>query len=641
MSSYSFVANARFNPLTYDEMIKPLAQYKEVYDTMDKAYSELASQSEAIRKAVEAEPNSQAYKDYNAYTTGLNSAVEDFSKGMNTSTRSALLGLKKNYARDIVPITTAISKRDALAQEQRKLKAQDNSLIFQRDAGSMSIDDFVQNPSADYGQAISGAMLAKQTQNMAASLAKEARTPEGKAKLKELLPFTYDYVKEYGFSSEAVMAAIMREPNANKILTGIVDQVVDSSGVKGWGSQKQIQQAYWWANQGLTAAVGETKSQILQDSYSSQLALMKEKAKLEAAVTPPQEDTPIGEYLPLRDTNEIDDQKSVYQKYQEKGYFTKDNKLTKKGLETLRQARGVGKNAHIGDKLSAQAIDKLTKEYQELKQKDPSSPRLKDLKTKLNTAKASSPVSRVGLIPDALGFFNWYQQNIGGYDINTNKVITPNTNINKFLDKSKNQTFDLYHTFKGRVQQTESNGNALLREIKPEKKGIPTTHYVKGKGMRDTGDYVKVEDLDKYVVTGVEGYLNNGRNFSANSTISYQLSLVPKGGQSDVKKAVTVRITPSDFAPEATSAANRAIRKGALLSEILRVGYVPQRESDGSIRVNKRTGQIMFTDKKLNADEKISLTQEVTKSKNEMGYAITQFIRPAETETTKTHSYIQ
>lgn len=615
MSSYSFVANARFNPLTYDEMIKPLAQYKEVYDAMDKSYSELASQSEAIRKAVEAEPNSQAYKDYMNYSTGLNTAVDDFSKGMNTSTRSALLGLKKNYARDIVPITTAISKRDALAQEQRKLKAQDNTLIFQRDTGSMSIDDFVQNPSADYGQAISGAMLAKQTQNMAASLAKEARTPEGKAKLKELLPFTYDYVKEYGFSSEAVMAAIMREPNANKILTGIVDQVVDSSGVKGWGSQQQIQQAYWYANQGLTAAVGETKSQILQDSYNSQLALMKDKARLEAAAAQPQpqEDTPIGEYLPLRDVNNDVlppiTSKTVYDDYKRRGYFTKDNNITQLGLKALREGETfavAGKANPMGS--GGQGSRSTTHTY---------------------------------------SFRNWYQQNIGGFDIKSGKVVTPKAKIYKYLksDTSKilnsETAFDLYHTFKGRVQQTESNGKALLREIKPGKKGIPTTHYVKGKGMRDTGDYVKVEDLDKYVVTGIEGYLDNGRNFSASSSVSYQLSLVPKGGQSDVKKAVTVRITPSDFAPEATSAANRAIRKGALLSEILRVGYIPQRESDGSIRVNKRTGQIMFTDKKLNADEKISLAQEVTKSKNEMGYSMTQFIRPAEAETTKTHSYIQ
>jgi hypothetical protein len=606
MSSYSFVANARFNPLTYDEMIKPLAQYKEVYDTMDKAYSELASQSEAIRKAVEAEPNSQAYKNYMNYSTGLDTAINDFSKGMNTSTRSALMGLRKSYARDIVPITTAVSKRDALAQEQRKLKAQDNTLIFQRDAGSMSIDDFVNNPSADYGQAVSGAMLAKQTQAMAASLAKEARTPEGQAKLKALLPFTYDYVKEYGFSSQAVMSAILREPNASKILTGVVDQVIDASGIKGWGSQQQIQQAYWYANQGLTAAVGETKSQILQDSYSSQLALMKEKARQEAAVAQPQGDIPIGEILPLRDVNDDIKHSKIlkhdYEAYQEIGFFDKQNRLTKKGIKALREGETGIVQGVTSPTIGVKSPDVSYHHY---------------------------------------NFRNWYQNNIGGYDVKSGKVVTPNTNINKFLKGNISESYDLYHTFKVRVQQTESNGKALLREIKPGEKGIPITHYVKGKGMRDTGDYVKVEDLDKYIVTGVEGYLDNGRNFSANSKVSYQLSLVPKEGQSNVKKAVTIRITPSDFAPKATSTANRAIRKGALLAEILRVGYVPQRESDGSIRVNKRTGQIMFTDKKLNADEKISLTQEVTNSKNEMGYTITQFIRPAEAETTKTHSYIE
>lgn len=602
MSSYSFVANARFNPLTYDEMIKPLAQYKEVYDTMDKAYSELASQSEAIRKAVEAEPNSQAYKDYMNYSRGLNTAVDDFSRGMNTSTRSALMGLRKSYARDIVPITTAVSKRDALAQEQRKLKAQDNTLIFQRDAGSMSIDDFVQNPSADYGQAVSGAMLAKQTQAMAASLAKEARTPEGQAKLKALLPFTYDYVKEYGFSSQAVMSAILREPNASKILTGIVDQVIDASGIKGWGSQQQIQQAYWYANQGLTAAVGETKSQILQDSYSSQLALMREKARQEAAVAQPQGDTPIGDILPLRDVNDdIKHSKTLkhdYEAYQAKGFFDKQNRLTKKGIEALRN----------GEKGVVQGAGSST------------------------TGVKGSDVSY-----HHYNFRDWYQNSIGGYDVKSGKVVTPNININKFLKGNISESYDLYHTFKARTQLSESAGEALANQAKSyiPKDGFEIVQYNKDKGMRNTGKYISSENMGNYVITGVEGYLKNGRDFSGRSEVQYQLTLVPKNSKEG--DAVYVRLPAATVSPTVESNTSRAIRGMQIYGEILHKGYRPQIDDNGIIRVN-RQGQIVFTNNKLTPEEVIKYKTYLQNSKNEYGYGVTQFVRFAESNTTKVNS---
>lgn len=41
--------DTRFNPFTYDEMVKPLLYYKGAYDTVEAAYSDLAAQTEAWR----------------------------------------------------------------------------------------------------------------------------------------------------------------------------------------------------------------------------------------------------------------------------------------------------------------------------------------------------------------------------------------------------------------------------------------------------------------------------------------------------------------------------------------------------------------------------------------------------------------
>jgi hypothetical protein len=44
---------------------------------------------------------------YKAYSDELNNTLDSFSKGMNISNRSALLGLKRRYASEILPIAKA------------------------------------------------------------------------------------------------------------------------------------------------------------------------------------------------------------------------------------------------------------------------------------------------------------------------------------------------------------------------------------------------------------------------------------------------------------------------------------------------------------------------------------------------------
>lgn len=99
--------DTKFNPFTYDEMVKPLLYYKQAYDEAEAAYSDLVTQTEAWKDIANRENSPEAFEMYQRYSGDLSRAVEDFSQGMTAKNKRALLGLKRRYAQDITPIARA------------------------------------------------------------------------------------------------------------------------------------------------------------------------------------------------------------------------------------------------------------------------------------------------------------------------------------------------------------------------------------------------------------------------------------------------------------------------------------------------------------------------------------------------------
>lgn len=279
------VIDSKFRPFSYDELIKPLMQYKEAYDKVEADYSNLAAQTEQWKDIANQTQSPEAYAMYSKYANDLNNIVDDFSKGMTLQNRSQLLAMKRRYASDIKPIENAANRRKELADEQRRIDAQDPTRLWQRRASDMSLDEFIHNPSADYGKGISGATLTAQVAAGASALAKEFRdNPE---KMRKLVGGDYyEYVKQRGFSSQAVLAAIMDNPDASPVLTNLVESTMDATGVKDWGSKSTIQQAYNYAKQGLWNAVGQDEAQLVnnwraQENLSNAHAMARQKAAQE------------------------------------------------------------------------------------------------------------------------------------------------------------------------------------------------------------------------------------------------------------------------------------------------------------------------------------------------------------------------
>lgn len=258
------VIDSKFRPYSFEDLIRPLQMYKEAYDKIEANYSNLAAQTEQWKDIANQTQSPEAYAMYSKYANDLNNIVDDFSRGMTLQNRGQLLTMKRRYASDIKPIENAANRRKELADEQRKINAQDPTRIWQHKASEMSLDEFIKNPSADYGQSISGATLTAQVAAGAAALAKEFRdNPE---RMKKLVGGDYyEYVKQRGFSSKAVLAAVMDNPNASPVLTNLVESTIGSTGIKDWGDKASVQQAYNYARQGLWNAVGQDEAQLVQN----------------------------------------------------------------------------------------------------------------------------------------------------------------------------------------------------------------------------------------------------------------------------------------------------------------------------------------------------------------------------------------
>lgn len=153
--------NSKFRPFSYDEMVKPLVQYKQAYDEVEKDYSTLAAQTEAWKDIATKENNPEAYAMYKKYSDELNALTDDFSKGMNINNRSQLMAMKKRYASEITPI----AKADAALKEATKYRdtiyAKDPNAIFYKDR-YRSIDDFLHGQVADNSY-ISGTQVTSRT----------------------------------------------------------------------------------------------------------------------------------------------------------------------------------------------------------------------------------------------------------------------------------------------------------------------------------------------------------------------------------------------------------------------------------------------------------------------------------------------
>lgn len=286
MAANYIIINSKFKPFSYAEMLQPVQMATLAHQEVENEYAELATKANVWDEMANEQTDPYAYKMYKTYSNDLEEQAGQLAReGLTPASRQNMLRMRQRYSSDIVPIEQAYKRRQELIDEQRKLLAQDNTLMFDRNASMLSLDDLIKNPQLTY-QSYSGATLAKQVGTAAQNLAKEMR--DNPRKWRTILGNQYfETIMQKGYRPEEIIQVLQNDPNASSVLKGIVEDAVGSSNIASWGDANTLNRAYEYARQGLWNAVGETQYQIQSNKaydYAMQDQLAKNKEARARAV---------------------------------------------------------------------------------------------------------------------------------------------------------------------------------------------------------------------------------------------------------------------------------------------------------------------------------------------------------------------
>lgn len=608
MANYSLVLDTKFNPFSYSEMLAPVAAATQAHQAVEEEFGNLATKADVWNNMANEQTDPQAYRMYKGYSNDLKARAEDLMRnGLNASSRKGMLDMRARYSKEIAPIEVAYKRREELSAEQRKALAQNPTMLYQRMANTMSLDDFIKNPSLDYGQQYSGALITQQVANAAANIAKEARdSEEGKRRLRKILPYQYELVQQNGFSRDAVMKAILNSPDANQVLTGLVKDAIHSSGVggldsngnmsgEGWGDLATRRRAYDYAVQGLYHAIGQTNYSTVTDSFNMQNELdrLKHIREKQGQLDQTKRNNRLNP-LALRSREELDEANKSINQYLNAGYFTQ------------------GDNGHLvmtekGKKAYFKLIDEqITKK----------SGAGKDIIASTVSTGRKLP-SQFRVFMDKLGAQQFIGKHASGED-----VIQPgNMGIlfQKYIDANKPTSYDTYHSTEYDRQLDSSYGDDYLKQIKSAASGNKLSIVEFKDRQWKQVDEIDTEDLKNYTVTNVR-YSKHG-----NTAILQQ-----KDGSGT---PIRVKL-PAGIHLGAESNIQTAIRNADDYGHILHTGKRPRTTivNRQLVLQRDRQGRILYTDSPLTIDDIMVFQNKQDEALSDMGSYGSQIVVASKTK---------
>ena len=144
MAANVLTIGSKFNPLSFDEIAKPLIMYKQEADELEEEMNKYEEQGDAIGSLINPTSDIEANKLYTTFKNNVISATNDFyNNGLNSNTRKNLLNLKRNYAENMTKIQAAYSAREAERKLQTEMRAKDPTIMFSRNANYESLDSYL------------------------------------------------------------------------------------------------------------------------------------------------------------------------------------------------------------------------------------------------------------------------------------------------------------------------------------------------------------------------------------------------------------------------------------------------------------------------------------------------------------------
>lgn len=604
MANFSLVVNSKFNPFSFERYIQPYQIYGQAYREVENTLGELDTKASIWEEMANEQTDPYAYKMYKTYANDLEEQAGQLAReGLNAASRRDMLNMRARYSKEITPIEQAYTTRQKQAEQQQQALLQDPTLMLSRRAATTSLDDYIRNPQLSY-ESYSGKLITAQAASAASALAKEMQ--EKPRKWRSILGNSYyETMMQKGFSSKAVLQAIQDNPNAAPQLTRIIEDAIDSSGVRNWGDQATIERAIDYAKQGLWSAVGETQYQTL-DNWRAKMAeqeAMQIRAEKRAERRAAEREAESNRYrinpLPLRSEQEIDASNKKVQDYINKGYLSRTKAgltLTQKGLSVLRGVNGTP----------------TVQSWEFYKKQHPGATR-----SSYDTMVAES--KRIAGRPNV--FYEWYNKNIGGFNAQTGKVSTPTTRLNAYEQSIKHGSYDVYHSTEYDRQLDSNYGKEYTKQAwsaAPSKDG---EKYLQGVTFNGKNGWANTK---KYTKKDLEGYYISNVRYSKWGNTAYLQS--DEEGKNEL---IRIRLPRGIHIGVETNIRN-AISNADYWGNILYKNKRPMISRNGKI-VTDAQGNIIYSNTPLTEADKIDLKKKQEDALQDLyGYG-SQAVVPSQT----------
>lgn len=135
------VVNSRYNPFSYDELVKPLVDYTNEYNRQEELANALSERAASLGD-LSPDIDKEAYDSYNNWREELGAASEQLSaNGLSPETRQRIRQLNSQYSTTLSPLIDKMKTRNELVKEQRALQAKNPNIFFDTDYSTTSLAD--------------------------------------------------------------------------------------------------------------------------------------------------------------------------------------------------------------------------------------------------------------------------------------------------------------------------------------------------------------------------------------------------------------------------------------------------------------------------------------------------------------------
>ena len=152
MAKYLVTSGSYFEPFTYDELSRPIAQAVEAHNATQDTYDQLSMETSALGRYITDNPGDvNAKRLYDSYLSKLDALQDNlWRNGYNASTRRDLSAARSGYAGDIARLQAAIKTRQERSKEYWDAKHKNPDLVTGDDPGLSGLDAYLADDT--YGQ---------------------------------------------------------------------------------------------------------------------------------------------------------------------------------------------------------------------------------------------------------------------------------------------------------------------------------------------------------------------------------------------------------------------------------------------------------------------------------------------------------